>query len=459
MPMLSIIISTYNGLSYLRQCIDVLRMYNLPFCEFIVVDNESTDGTGEWLAEQQNVNVIDGKYSWGLAKSFNEGRKIAEGEFLLFMHNDVVCTKEVVPTLLETVKMEGVAAAGPLANRCMHYKQFVHADNYQNLDEMHAFAASISSNREGVIVEPCLFLESFCMMVKAVVFDEVGGFDERFSRAGFEGIDLSFRITKAGYWVCTASVYVHHGQGSRDAEGCSTSDVKAREEELFQYKWGKDNWNINLVYSSSIRYELLKHINLKQPGLSVMELGCALGGNLMHIKWHNREAKLFAFELNPSTADVAGSYGNVAAADVEKIDFEELKERFDYVIAGDLIEHLRDPWNVVKKIAGTLKSNGKFIVSIPNVSHISVICNLLLGRWDYTDAGLLDRTHLRFFTRDTMFKMMAEAGLTVEGFEYNTVELPQAIMKIMDTLTNMPDLPVSKMNLEAYQIFIKAVKK
>ena len=300
MSMVSVIIPTYNdGIAYLQQCINVLQMYNIPQCEFIVVDNESMDGTKEWLAEQ-NIVAVHGSKNWGFAKSFNMGRKIAHGNYLLFMHNDVVCTKEVVPALLETVKKDNVAAAGPFTNRCMHKKQFVDAETYQTLEEMQEFAFNYSNFGKDIFVDACLFLESFCLMVRAEAFDEVGGFDERFNSPYYDGVDLSFRLTNAGYWLCTTTVYVHHGDEFVDVQGRSTVDEIEIEKSKFSNKWGFD-----LLYSSRVRHELLKHIDIGRSGLTVLELGCALGGNLMYMKWLNRSASLTAVELDAPAAKIA----------------------------------------------------------------------------------------------------------------------------------------------------------
>ncbi len=451
MKKLSIILPVRNGLSYTRQCIEILRGYALPSCEYIVIDNESADGTRKWLTAQSNIKVVQGSASWSLARAFNEGRKKARGELLLFLHNDTVCSRDAIPALIKVVEMEGVAAAGPLTNRCMHYKQFVEPDAYQSPDEMQAFASKLSHGGEKISVNVCLFLESFCMMVRARAFDEVGGFDERFNGVGYEDVDFSFRLLQAGYWLCIASVYVHHGEGSFEINRLSREKTYGETNQAFQAKWG-----IDLSYSAGIRYDLLKYMDISRPDISVLEIGCALGGNLMCIKWNNPSASLFGFELNPSSVAIAKNFGNVKVANAENMDYEEFRGKFDYVMAGDLIEHLRDPWSFVKKMKEVLKPGGKFLASIPNVAHISNVYGLLHGFWNYTDEGLLDRTHLRFFTRNTIFEMFQDAGFRIEECSYNTVALPESMHSLLDTLTKIPEFPVSRDNLEAFQIFVKA---
>ena len=105
-----------------------------------------------------------------------------------------------------------------------------------------------------------------------------------------------------------------------------------------------------------------------------------------------------------------------------------------------------------------LKPEGEFLASIPNVAHISNVYNLLRGVWEYTDAGLLDRTHLRFFTRTMIIRMFEEAGFQVDSCRYNLGRVSKSMRKLFNILTTFPDFPVAKENLEAYQIFVKARK-
>jgi len=94
----------------------------------------------------------------------------------------------------------------------------------------------------------------------------------------------------------------------------------------------------------------------------------------------------------------------------------------DCVIFADVLEHLVDPWKVLKRFRPLLAPGGTIVASIPNVANHRVLKGLMRMRWDYTDHGILDRTHLRFFTRDTALEMFEDSGFrirhvgrTVEG--------------------------------------------
>jgi 2-polyprenyl-3-methyl-5-hydroxy-6-metoxy-1,4-benzoquinol methylase len=105
---------------------------------------------------------------------------------------------------------------------------------------------------------------------------------------------------------------------------------------------------------------------------------------------------------------------------VETINLPETLPQFDYIIFADVLEHLVDPWATLKHYSQLLTSGGKIIASIPNVRNLGLLYNLIIkGRWTYSDSGLLDRTHLRFFTRVEIQDLFSESGLTIEKIDFN----------------------------------------
>jgi len=100
-------------------------------------------------------------------------------------------------------------------------------------------------------------------------------------------------------------------------------------------------------------------------------------------------------------------------ADLDK-PLPTLNGEFDMIVYGDILEHLRNPLEVFKGFNRYLRPNGKVIVSVPNFAHLWVRLNLLLGRFNYADRGILDRTHLRFFTLRSFRDFLREAGLECE---------------------------------------------
>jgi 2-polyprenyl-3-methyl-5-hydroxy-6-metoxy-1,4-benzoquinol methylase len=129
-----------------------------------------------------------------------------------------------------------------------------------------------------------------------------------------------------------------------------------------------------------------------------------------------RGCRVTCIELSPDMAAVAERFcdrmivGNIEALDMGQ---ELPLKSFDVVTFGDVLEHLRDPVTVLRNVKPHLVDRGYIVASIPNVSHQSVIYALLRGEFPYSDEGLLDRTHLRFFARKTLEILFEEAGYRI----------------------------------------------
>lgn len=182
--------------------------------------------------------------------------------------------------------------------------------------------------------------------------------------------------------------------------------------------------NSNAEYYRFVRFDLIRDI---PQGLHrVLEVGCAEGATGATLKNNGCAREVVGIELNPDAANVASArLDKVICADVETVDFsaESLDEgSFDYIICGDVLEHLKDPWYQLGRLLTLLKSGGKFIVSLPNIRYYGIVFPLLFhDDFEYRSSGILDQTHLRFFTKSTSIKMLTGAGLTgiyIEGIRH-----------------------------------------
>jgi 2-polyprenyl-3-methyl-5-hydroxy-6-metoxy-1,4-benzoquinol methylase len=149
-------------------------------------------------------------------------------------------------------------------------------------------------------------------------------------------------------------------------------------------------------------------------GARVLDVGCASG--YLAEALTVRGCSLVGLEPNPEAAREARNH----CALVIEGTIESERDRaavggpFDYVLFGDVLEHLVDPWQALRSTRSLLAPGGVVIASIPNVAAWPVRFRLLRGRFDYTEIGLLDRTHLRFFTRRTAHDLAHVAGFWVE---------------------------------------------
>jgi len=132
-------------------------------------------------------------------------------------------------------------------------------------------------------------------------------------------------------------------------------------------------------------------------------------------------------ERDPQLATRAAAVCRTAVVADLDWDSPELDGPFDVIVYGDVLEHLRDPARVLVALNRHLKSDGLVIVSVPNVAHIWIRLQLLVGRFNYTDRGILDRTHLRFFTRASLRQLLAEAELAEVEMVPTPVPLPLVV--------------------------------
>ena len=152
----------------------------------------------------------------------------------------------------------------------------------------------------------------------------------------------------------------------------------------------------------------------------VMDLGCGSGRVGRRLLAEKRAVEMHGAEIFPGAAEEAAKiYKKVHVGDVEQIAWE-YKTCFDYVICGDLLEHLKDPYEMVRRIFSWLKPGGRILVCVPNIRNFRVLKSLVFrGEWKYVDSGILDQTHLRFFTRRSCARMLTEAGFQV--YHYHMV--------------------------------------
>jgi 2-polyprenyl-3-methyl-5-hydroxy-6-metoxy-1,4-benzoquinol methylase len=149
-------------------------------------------------------------------------------------------------------------------------------------------------------------------------------------------------------------------------------------------------------------------------GSLVLDVGAADGSVARRLV--ERGCRVVAVEADRKSASAAEQVCElVVVADVETLDLGAALDglEFDVVLLLDVLEHLRDPLATLRAAVARLKLGGRVIVSVPNVTHAALRLQLLSGRFQYTDTGLLDRTHLHFFDRPALERLLAEAGLTV----------------------------------------------
>jgi len=169
------------------------------------------------------------------------------------------------------------------------------------------------------------------------------------------------------------------------------------------------------AYEDSPRPELAPFL---PEGLgSLLDVGCHMGAYGLSVKERFPQTLVWGIEARPEPAAIAASRLDQVVEGLWPHDMP-LGVRFDCITFNDVLEHLVDPWAALTSTHDFLEQGGCVIASIPNVRRLTLIEDLLLrGRWTYTDEGLLDRTHLRFFTKSSVRELFLDAGFDVESID------------------------------------------
>lgn len=165
----------------------------------------------------------------------------------------------------------------------------------------------------------------------------------------------------------------------------------------------------NFKYSS--HYWILNKLEKESGPLRILDVGCAAGylGKILRERGHY----VAGIESDAASAKKARPYYDVFhLADIETFAFP-YRQEFDYILFADILEHLRNPAAVLRKAIPALRDRGKLIISVPNVANCIIRLSLLFGNFDTADRGILDKTHLHFFTLRTLTKMMGEVPCRV----------------------------------------------
>lgn len=146
-----------------------------------------------------------------------------------------------------------------------------------------------------------------------------------------------------------------------------------------------------------------------EPGAVVLDVGCGPGYLAQRCTAHN--VSWYGIDVNASYIEQARKhYTSACVYDLNSSDLFPYEEvAFDTVLMGDVLEHVVDPLVVLSHVMAHVRPSGRVIISLPNVANFTVRLNLLRGRFDYGDSGILDRTHLHLYTRDTALALARQA--------------------------------------------------
>lgn len=357
------------------------------------------------------------------------------------MYDDVIVTSHWLDRMSAVLKANpDCGAVGPVGYNVVDRQRCVERKAYTNIREMVAVVAEYAVKNRGQVL-PSLFLDAFCILLERNTLAVRNGLNENYISPAMALMAMTIDITKSGkFCLADREVWLHN------AEYTVTSIPEEEDRRCFKAEFG-----FELAYSTLIRYDVLGMADLDKEGLNILDIGCACGGNMMHIRDINPTAQLYGVELSKGAAAIAQNFGQVWQADILTMDIHKFSNKFDYIIMSDVLEHIVDTDAALDRVYDWLKPGGQFLVSVPNISHISIIGQMLQGEFKYKDSGILDRTHVRFFTNKEMEGLLKAHGLEIRKCRCTQIQCDSKLSALKSELLDLKILKVDAMDLDVFQ--------
>ena len=444
----TVVVTTHNQKDALQETLVWLKDVD-GISNIIVVDNGSNDGTAAWLSSQQYEYLWFDEGAQGYGKLWNAAlQNFGTEDSIVFMEAGMFPEKRCLVELAEALQTQETGIANPVSNyygnnqcaiNCKEELSRIRLMN-QGQTGRAAFYKTLLTNwriwavRKDIIVVNGLFREEIKAPENVLA-------------------DFSLRMIQKEYTqaVCPGA-YVYESLRKSDEIYAEAGQWKFEDRVFLKAFWGMNYFNLqpNQLVVNCIQEERDKEFN-------VLEVGCDLGATLFAIKGCYPNCQTYGLDINEAAIDIAkhitmAEYGNI---DELKVPFQE---KFNYIIFGDVLEHLRHPEEVISMCRDLLTENGYIVASIPNLMHISVMEELIEGRFPYSDAGLLDRTHIHFFTYYEIMKMFEQAGYAVRDINRVAFSLSEREKEIIEVLLRFSDHTEDWM-YETFQYIVKAQKK
>lgn len=432
----TIIIVAENQLQPLEVCLNLVRFYGRNMdIQVLVADNGSSDGTSQWL-QDNNMEYTCFGHNAGLGKILNEmlSRYHVDTDVLL-LNPDYMLTDGCLEAMREVLYGEDrIGAVNPISNgfgRCS--LPVYDYDAAANLAEE-------LKDRPGR--RKRLGLYDGCVLLKYEAMKRVGDFSEEFHAAFFVILDYMIRMLYEDYDLMSSENAIAYSISPY--EEC----FDEKEKELLNRKYGMKYFNIEC--NSFIVEQIEKEEN---KTLTVLEIGCDCGATLLEITNKFPDAHVYGYEINKCAASVASYAAEVEVGNIEKFELPYRQGFFQYILLPDVLEHLSKPKEVLEYLKRFLREDGKIIINIPNIQHISVVRELLKGNFTYRESGLLDETHIHFFTINEINRMLISIGYTVDLIISERSPLSEEDQELIQKLVGiMPG--AEKAMFEAFQYLL-----
>lgn len=402
-----IFLMAYQNIEMLRINLKCLRMIsNVNNENIIIIDMGIDRDIQAWLEGQNEFDYICAENLENYARILNTAiKEFSTTENILILNTNLICLGNCIKQLEEISSSDDrIGAIAPTNFNDFHSQETDIATALRMVEERR--------NRTGTYL--AIKLPYQCVFLTRNFIDGIGDMDEQLLLPDTVFLDYSFRgLCQKWKLALAKDVFVYEMILQPDYY-TNILGLNA-DRDVLKTKWGMNYFN------GMSNENLIKAMDReKDEEFAVLEIGCDCGANLVRIKNLFSQSKLFGLEINPSAAAIASNFGEVQIGNIEEYDLAYSAQSFDYIIFGDVLEHLRNPEKVVAYCKGFLKPHGKIIASIPNLMHYTVLKSLIGGDFTYQDIGLLDRTHIHFFTYNEIVRMFLRAGYQIDTCSFTT---------------------------------------
>lgn len=445
MNQLIMILLAHNEKEAVKLAIESIRKFSeVDGLSVILIDNCSSDGLRDWAGEQTDFTyVFMDKQKEPAGAVLNEVIKELQlqGD-LLIMEGHCMITPGCLTHMRNVLYAdERTGAVGGLANSFLNYQYLEGIENYE---EAVSEALSVKETSSKEVIGLC----SDAVLFKKELLEEAGEFDESLAEQRYVMKDYCFRAVKRDWKlkVCN-SAYLWNAYGAG-------YEIPRNEEDdrRLRKKWGMQYFNS--LYNENL---LSMFVAGSEETIRVLEIGCDCGATLLEIKNRYPNAQVYGYEINAKAAEVASHIADVTAGNIEDKELMYPEEMFDYIIFGDVLEHLKNPLDIIKYCRRFLKRGGYILANIPNLMHISVVAELLKGNFTYEETGLLDKTHIHFFTYNEIVKMFQAGEYKIDSIKMTNMPISDDENKLIDQLLSLRK-ESARFMYEAFQYQVRAQK-
>lgn len=371
----SIVILSYNQLEYTKQCLNSIKAYTKDVdYEIIIVDNASHPETVEYLEKRDDIILIKNSKNEGFAGGCNQGIKAAHGKYIMLLNNDTVVTERWLYNMVQFLEEnQDVSMVGPLTNATVG-KQKIEVPYGDDMEQMQHFANAIATS--GAEGWRTLRLVGFCMLIRKVLFDEIGLFDTRYAIGNYEDDDFNIRALCAGKksYICRNS-FIHHFMsisfGQKDIQ---REQIMMNNKLLLENKWHNMNWNHHVQYNQYMLDKIIEH-----KGKKILHIGCGLGALGIELKEADKSYHISGIEMHPIRRQIASEFLD-EMLDNDSVDriIKTLDKKYDIIVIEGMLEVLGI--ELLRKISYLLNKDGIVLVRVFNIKHISTLEKLITGK-------------------------------------------------------------------------------